>query len=364
MQPRSKRTLLLVLAFAVSAGCLAWFIAMADWPQVWQALGSANYLWLIPAALAIWAPMVVRALRWRVLLLDVKRIGLVRLYNMQMIGIVATGVIPGRVGEFVKPILLARSERIPFFGTMGTVVVERILDLGLVVILAAVMLLVFPFPAGKTVEVYGFDQPQEVSAVLQAFGLSFALLCAVIFAFAAALVWRPQAAIGLVKATVGRFSVRFGEVVLSAMDRFRSGLLVFRSPRRALEAIGWTVLIWTGIMLSEYFLFFAFGIDAGLLGAGLLTAALALSVAVPQAPGFVGVFQLAATLVLVACFEVDESVAGAYAIVLWLVQLAFLVVLGFGSLAHEGLSFADMRGVQRDENDGSAAPPALPDAEA
>ena len=77
---------------------------------------------------------------------------------------------------------------------------------------------------------------------------------------------------------------------------------------------------------------------------------LALAVALPQAPGFLGVFHLGTTLVLVKCFGVAESVAKAFAIVLWCEQLLTIIVLGFVSLGFEGLALSEVRRVPATES--------------
>jgi len=391
MKPKLKRFLNLGLTFGISGICLYYFVAGADWSEVWDAVKSAHIAWMIPPSLAIWASMVGRAVRWRILLFDLKPISTYRLYNMQMIGILATGLIPGRIGEFVKPLLLSRREKVSFFGTMATVVVERILDLALVVALTIAMLIVFPFPKGMTVELPIWNEPVEIRAALRYAGVYFGILCGAMLIFVAILVYAPRFALGLADRIVGtpargfarlglksvkrwrrgrrsrgvrpwwirgligltRLALKAPALVVGLLDRFQDGLSVFRRPRRAAAAVFWTMPIWVGIILSKYFLFYSFEIEADLVGACLLTMALALAVALPQAPGFVGVFHLATSVILVKCFGVDPSVSKAYAIVLWFVEMAFLIIMGFISLALEGFSFSEVRSAEQERPSGA-----------
>lgn len=347
MDSKWKRMLSLALALVVSGVCLYFFIqGVEDWRKVWIAITRSFNGWLIPALLCIWASVVARGFRWRILLLDVKPIGAYRLYNMSMIGILVNGMIMARIGEMAKAFFLARKENISFFGAFATVVVERILDLAMVVMLTVVMLTVFPFPEGKTVVFREGEAPVAVEAILREVGLLSGLFCAGMVGFVAALAYWPG---GMLRGVRRGFGKRFGGFLAGLLERFLGGIAVFRKPGQALRSGAWTLPVWGGIMLSEYFLFLSFGIQAGILGACLLTAALALAVAIPQAPGFLGVFQIAATLVLEVCFEVDPDTAAAYAIVLWLVQLAFLIGLGFVSLGLEGLTFSEVRRAEMDK---------------
>ena len=339
MRKRHKQILSLTVAVAISAVCLFFFLRELNFANVWAKIRQAHVGWMALSLTTIWLSMVARGFRWRVLLADVKPISPVRLYHMQMIGITATGIMPGRLGEFIKAIFLSQKSAIPFTSTFATVVVERILDLALVVTLTVTMLLVFPFPT-TPVELPGFDEPTTITALLRKFGIVSGAVCTVMILGTLALVFYPATFVRLVTRMVGLVSVKLGDFLGGLLQSFTSGLGVFRSPTRAAASLAWTAAVWAGILLSEYVLFKSFGIEVGLLGAALLTAALALAVALPQAPGFIGVFQLATTMVLVHCFGVPKDAADAYAIVLWFVQMGCLIALGFVSLFVEGVSFA------------------------
>lgn len=334
MHPRTKKAVGLTVAFTISAVCLWFFVRTVDLEEAWDAILEADHRWTALSALTIWASMVVRAFRWRVLLEDAKPVSVVRLYHMQMIGIATTGLIPGRLGEVARTIFLAAKEKLGFLVVLSSVFVERLLDLGLVIALTVAMLLAYPFPDPSTRD------------HLQGLGLTLGAIFAGFVVIAGMLAFAPERSVAIARGIAGKLSPALAERVALWAESFAGGLAIFRDARRTAIAKAWTFVVWTGIALSEYFLFHAFGIDAGLLGAALLTAGLALAVAVPQAPAFIGMFQLATTLVLVECFQVQQSIAGAYAILLWVVQMLFLIVLGLGSFAIEGLSLGDIRGAK------------------
>ncbi len=334
MHPRTKKILGLTVAFTISAVCLWFFVRTVDLSKAWDAILEADHRWTALSALAIWASMVARAFRWRVLLADAKPVSVVRLYHMEMIGIATSGLIPGRLGEVARTIFLAAKEKLGFLVVLSSVFVERLLDLGLVIALTACMLLAYPFPEASTRD------------ELQTYGLGLGAMFAGFVVIAGMLAFAPERSVAIARGIAGKLSPALAERVAQWGDSFAGGFAIFRDLRRTSIAKLWTLAVWGGIALSEYFLFHAFGIDAGLLGAALLTAGLALAVAAPQAPGFIGVFQLATTLVLVECFQVEQSIAGAYAILLWVVQMLFLIVLGLGSFAIEGLSLGDISGAK------------------
>lgn len=73
------------------------------------------------------------------------------------------------------------------------------------------------------------------------------------------------------------------------------GLKVLQSPSLLLTSIVWSVGIWLFQSLSFWVAFLAFGIDVGYEVALFVNGTVALAVAVPAAPGFVGTFQLGVT---------------------------------------------------------------------
>ncbi len=62
-------------------------------------------------------------------------------FRATVIGFTATFLLPGRVGEVLRPYLLARKEGFSAAATFATIVVERVLDLVAVLMLFSFFLL-------------------------------------------------------------------------------------------------------------------------------------------------------------------------------------------------------------------------------
>jgi glycosyltransferase 2 family protein len=153
----------------------------------------------------------------------------------------------------------------------------------------------------------------------------------------------PNLGYRAVESVAGLVSRELARFLVGRLRALMQGFSILRKPLQVAVASFWTLLVWTCVALSTYLLFPTFEIRVGFPGAALLTMVLALSVGLPQAPGFVGVFHWAAATVLQTCFGVDEASAKACAIVLWLVHLVVPVLAGFPSLAIEGISFSEIR---------------------
>ena len=83
-------------------------------------------------------------------------------------------------------------------------------------------------------------------------------------------------------------------------------------------------------------------LEIGVGGAFLATIAVAAAIAIPQAPGFLGMFHLAAALV-VEGFDVSTAQAGAFAMIMWVVNIVPVTVAGLGFLMYEGVNVASLR---------------------
>jgi hypothetical protein len=71
----------------------------------------------------------IRAQRWRVLLRPVGTPFLRALVDATNIGFMANVLLPLRIGEIIRPVLLSRKERQPLGGILATIVLERIFDM-------------------------------------------------------------------------------------------------------------------------------------------------------------------------------------------------------------------------------------------
>jgi uncharacterized protein (TIRG00374 family) len=110
--------------------------------ELWDAIRSANYLYLWLALVTIYGCYAVRALRWKRFQAHVGEAKFWNIFAMNLAGFSAI-VLFGRAGEPVRPVLISRKDGIPLADTFGIYALERILDAAATAVLAAVGLLVF-----------------------------------------------------------------------------------------------------------------------------------------------------------------------------------------------------------------------------
>jgi uncharacterized protein (TIRG00374 family) len=143
-----KKRLLFVLQYLLFLGLgvfLVWWsmhqIPDDKWGEFKRSLETANYWLMLPVFLILSCSHLLRALRWRILMLPMGyKPSLANTFFAVMIGYLANLAVP-RLGEVLKCTILAKYEKVPAEKLVGTIVAERAVDvisLGIVFLLALI----------------------------------------------------------------------------------------------------------------------------------------------------------------------------------------------------------------------------------
>lgn len=111
--------------------------------QTWNAMRSANVLFLLAAFLTYYLSFPVRTLRWRLLLENVgytgksanKLPGFGKLLEIVYISWFANAIVPAKLGDLYRAYLLRQAAGVSATRTFGTVLAERLLDLSVLLLL-------------------------------------------------------------------------------------------------------------------------------------------------------------------------------------------------------------------------------------
>ena len=320
----------------LAAGLMAFFLRNASLEQVWTELLGARRDLLAGGMLCTVVVYLVRVERWRNLLRPIAWIRFRPALRATIIGFAVNSLIPGRVGEVVRPFVLARSEGLSGAAVFATIVLERLLDL-------LVICLIF----GGIVAFSGPQQSAAGSALLATMrtGAAFAGLAGMgALTLAFILAADPRRA--------GRLSLRLRRWTPSGVahrlagqvERFLEGAAAACQPRSLAVAVLWSFVLWGATAMSMWYVTRAFGVDVDAGGAIVLMGLVVVGVAVPTPAGVGGyhaAYQLGATVLYAAT---DDQAVGA-GLVLHLLSFGPVTVLGLVFMAQDGLRFANMRGL-------------------
>ena len=287
-----------------------------DLRQTADLLGGARPAWLLVAVAGIVADLVFRALRWQVLIRPICRVPLRRLSAYMLVGYLANNVLPARLGELVRSHYLGDREGISRSATLGTVVVERVVDTVVLVGIGAAAILIL--------HVRGV----VVSAILVGVAIAGLLCVALVVALAAHRL--PGA--GRAAAFLNRWP-RF----VGVATRLRDGLRVAALPRTVAAAALLSVAAWTCTVVAVLAVGQSLGIELTLGEGALLAAGTNLATAIPSGPGYLGTFEYAGQSIALA-FGLGASEGLALALLIHVLTLAVSSLGGAVALVRLGWS--------------------------
>ncbi|MDX2240329.1 MAG: lysylphosphatidylglycerol synthase transmembrane domain-containing protein [Leptolyngbyaceae cyanobacterium bins.302] len=323
------RWIYIILGAIITLGLLTWALRGVSPIVIWSAIQTVRWEWLALSLLTYLASFVVRAHRWGILLDARHKPGSFKVrLSAIFIGFAGNAILPASAGEMVRVAVLHRFSKFPFGVIIGSIFTERLLDAAI-----AFLFLFIPLLAGELANPAGLR-----TLPIGWIGAALAMLC-VAFLVAAN---HPEAIAHLTatlscKVGLERFSSRIGTAVRSILE----GLAALRYPKRGIFAILESVLIWSLTALTYWTGLLAFGITSpGLIGAFFMQSVVALAIALPSSPGYVGPFEAAIRFSL-SLYAVSPNTIIAYALTLRLLMFVSLTLIGYAIAAHLGLSKAD-----------------------
>jgi hypothetical protein len=295
------------IGILISVVCVYLVLRGVDLGQTASLLGTARLPWLGLAVVGVTADLAFRALRWQRLIAPIKPVPLSRLSGYMLVGYLANNVLPARLGELVRSHYLGDREGISRSATLGTVVVERVVDTVVLVGIGAAAILIL--------HVRGV----VVSAILV--GVALAGLLVVALAVALAAHRLPGA--GRIAAFLGRWP-RVKGIAL----RLRDGLRVAALPRTIAASALLSVAAWSCTVLAVLAVGQSLGIELTVGEGALLAAGTNLATAIPSGPGYLGTFEYAGQTIA-AAFGLPASRGLALAV---LIHVLTLVVSSVGGV--------------------------------
>lgn len=314
----STRLLIVVIAGVVLSGLCLWVLARTtDVPEFVWLIGSADLAVLGAAVLSLAASMVVRAVRWRVLMPPSRHgvhISTLGTLPIVLVGYAGNAVLPMRLGDAIRGIVAARRFRAGLPEMLGSVGLERVADAAALagVVLVASVGTVLP----------GWLTQTSLILVLAAAGLM------------ALLRWGHP---------IGRrFSMR------GHPDRFLNRLVrgLRARPRAIAASLGLSGVAWCLDGLTFWIGANALGLNIGWEVALLIAAGAAIGGILPSAPAAIGTFELAGTAVGVA-LGLDPTAALGVVAVGHAITVVPLIAAGGISAAWLGLDTSSVRVASR-----------------
>jgi len=354
-----KKTIILCTGILISVLCTWLFARHIEWKMLIESFNDAEYFYIIPAIAASLLAYILRAMRWQSIMLPIKRISFVNTFSFVSIGYLANHILPARAGEVIRPAMIAKKERIRVASTITTVVLERVFDLLGLIVFAIVTLILIPSPNEdeiktiNTVQESSYEsQTDNVNEEKNETGISFlenikkwigifAAAGIVAIVLLSLFVIYPRQVTNFLHKIFAYFPKRICASLEHMLESFIAGLQILGNLKHMIWILFLTMVIWILTAVSMYALCFSFNLNLPFTGSCLVAICLAFAVALPQAPGYIGLFHLATQKAL-EVFNIEIATSQSYAIALWGISIIPITIIGILFLWREGISLKDL----------------------
>lgn len=318
------------LGLAISLACLFLAVRIIDLGEASATLARAQVLPILLALATLAITLAAKALRWKVLFYP--RYGQVQFVNafpVLIIGQMANSLFPLRLGEVARAYLIGEREEVSKAFALGTIALEKAIDMFMALLLLVALIPWMPLPAWAA-----------------ASGETMALTFGLLLVTTMVLIYQK----GRIAGIVGRFlqalpllsrwaSVQRVSTALDSLDVLRHG-------DKWLSLGLLSLVAWASAVFTNYFTLLALDLRLPLVASAFLLLVLQIGVAVPSAPGRIGVFQYLVILAL-SVFSVGGPSALGVGVLLYLIAYVPPIIGGLLFMWAENISLVSLRRMEQ-----------------
>jgi len=266
----------------------------------------------------------IRGYRWKVMLRPVQEIEYRPILGSLLIGFMANNILPARLGEIVRAVVLGQRTGVSRTMAFSSVMLERFFDGAATVLIALVSVLFIKLPR----------------TLMPVILLSSIIFLGIFSVYYFLYMWRNQLK-RLYETALNRFPDNWKSRLSQLTTSLLQGFYVLNAPKQLANTILTTTVIWGIEGISYHLTFLALGIPATIPMTLLTMVAINLSVMVPSAPGYIGVFEYASILAIVP-FGFSRELALSFALLSHAVRIVVPTLMGGIVLYVWGMQFREL----------------------
>ena len=321
-----------LLAILLTLGVLAFIVYRLDLGALGRALAGAQYAYIIPLLVTTFVFHWIGALQWRLVLSPVKWVRPLRLFGAQMVGALASGLLPLQVGVLVKAYVVARREQVSMAAILATTLTDRLVNgfafLGLLgLVLGATDLPLASAGAQAALRAAGW------TALGLYLGLAVILVAVGCF---------PGQGARVAGRVVGGVAPRWAERGAQLYTRFCQGVGLPKGWRDRALLVAWAATKKAIIPFQVYWIARAFGLDLPSTAYLFQVVFLGFLVFLAASFGIRGTYQ-AGMVVALGFYGVPKEIALAIALIVEVVSHGAAMALGLLFLWVEGITLHELR---------------------
>ena len=252
---------------------------------------------------------IVRAYRWKLIMDPVEKIPLHDVFSATMVGYFGNGILAFRLGELLRAYSVTSGRHMSATQAFGTVIMERILDLLMVLLVFVLLIPWFPFEQdGIRLAVYIFS------------GITFAIILGIFLS------WKFN-----LMGKIGEVAVLqkgIGQKLFQALNKIFDGIVLIKNTDHAVGIVLSSILLWGFYYAVTFIILGACDLNLGIIGSGIILVLGSIVIGIPALPGSAGTYDAGIKFSLMVVFGIASEKALTYAIVSHAVSYFPLVIIG------------------------------------
>jgi len=314
-----KKPLKFALGLLLTALALWLSFRNLDWNALSQSFSDVDIFWVFLAVVNVLITVYILGWRWQILLKSKADIPLFDMFRFNIISQYVNIIIPARFGELLKAWLVSRKYSLSGSYVLGTVVIEKIFETFSVVILGVLAPLFFTFQTqlkGHTLAV-GF--------------------LVVLVPLVTLVLWKRETVRKWLTRLARVFPGKLRRRLLIFLDKGMEAFALLKDIKMTLMVVLVTFLVILSQVITNLFLFKAFGLNLFFFEALVLQLVIIVGMSIPSIPGKLGVFEYTVILGL-SMFGVGDNIALSFGLMLHVAAYLPKIILGFVFMSNLNIS--------------------------
>ncbi|MFH0948734.1 MAG: lysylphosphatidylglycerol synthase transmembrane domain-containing protein [Elusimicrobiota bacterium] len=318
----------IILGIIISIFFLYLVLRNIDFKSIIDVISNGNYLWILPTIITCTLGFIFRSVRWRYLLLPVKKFHWRQLFSSLVMGFAANYIFPLRFGEVVRAYIVGKKHQISKSASFATIVLERIMDgLGILILLCLSVPFLPVFP------------PWIKHTILIAI-----VLFLVVFVVLTVLILKKHFVDHLKKIPFIKYELK--ERIVNKIKKFIVGFEIIKDIKNFSVVLLFSICVWVFETLNLFFLVRIVDIHIPFSGLIFILFICVLGIIIPAAPGSIGTFE-AAFVVGIMFFStkvtvITKETAFATALIAHSIGGFYVMSLGLYYFFKEGISYKEI----------------------
>ena len=286
-----------IAGIVISIGGIYWAFRDFKFSDFKASIQEVEIIYLVIATFLLWGSVWLRALRWKWLFKKADSPSVPSLYRAELIGYFGNNVLPLRLGELLRSYIVGKENHLSKSFVIGTVVLERLMDMLALISLALLLLLIYPLEES----IRGY--------VLWRGLITIFTLTIILF-----ILYKIK-------------RIKANHKILKILNQIIDGLLSIRKEK-VIPVILSSLLIWCIYWMDVFLLQRAFQFNLSWAQVLMVLVISSVALSIPSAPGMIGTFHAAVKYTMVDLFAFSANDGNSFAILMHAYGYILFTLLG------------------------------------